>query len=297
VPDRSRLNPEDALRFDAASAAAVRQREDAVRAYRQLVDRKPGEAGRWIDLGRAQEVAGHVPEAIAAYEKAVAADDLSAAAHLRLGVLQFRVAKAADGRASIDRAIDQYRKLGRTEGEAEALVRKAVALGPSTSPDECARSSIRWSNSPAQTGILLNASRRSLGSPSWSMEPATRLTPRRWRKELWTTPMRANLPTLAAPVSSTSGVTCSARAARRRRRPLRRSRKLANEHGSTRTENRAKLMQASIRIQSNQYQPALDFAEGPAAYFKKAGEAGLVVDADLILSRAYEGLDQFNARQ
>jgi tetratricopeptide (TPR) repeat protein len=128
VPNRSRLDAEDRLRFDAASSAALRHREDAIKAYRQLADRQPNDAGRWLDAGRAQEAGGRLPEAIDAYAKAAALDAQSAAARLRLGVLQARAGMTDEGLASIDEAIDLYRKMAKTEGEAEALLRKGVAL-------------------------------------------------------------------------------------------------------------------------------------------------------------------------
>jgi tetratricopeptide (TPR) repeat protein len=69
---------------------------------------------------------------------------------------------------------------------------------------------------------------------------------------------------------------------------------LASERNAKRVEMRAKLTQASLRVQSEQPSQALTLAAEPAKYFKEAGEARNTADANLIMSRAHSALDQFD---
>jgi tetratricopeptide (TPR) repeat protein len=293
VPNRNRLPKEDALRFDAASAAALRQRDAAVQAYKQLVDRKPDDPGRWLDLGRAQETAGRLPAAAEAYSKAVALDALSPVALLRAGVIQTRTGKTDDGLASIDKAIEQYRNQGRTEGEAEALLRRGAALATIGRADE-ARAALDQvvrlaieSRYPAQR---LRA-QLELAKLDYAAGRATEAESLANRAVLEAT--QAGLPTLAAAGRIDIGFFLLSR----NRYELAEAQvaeglRVAMEQGATRVENRAKLAQASLRID---YQPAeaITLATGPEEYFRKAGEARLAVDALLILSRAHGDLEHF----
>src|SRR6185436_7202790 len=51
--------------------------------------------------------------------------------------------------------------------------------------------------------------------------------------------------------------------------------RVAMEQGATRVENRAKLAQASLRLQHGQPAEAITLATGPEEYFRRAGEARL----------------------
>lgn len=295
VPNRTRLDAEDSLRYDAAAAAAVRQREDALNAYRQLADRRPNDAGRWIDLGRAQEVAGHRPEAVAAYEKAVAVDGLSPAARLRLGVLQTRTGRTAEGLASIDQALEQYRRLGKTEGEAEALLQKGLARLPSGKPDEVRAifEQVIQLAAGARYPAQRVGAQFGLAKIAYSGGQATQAE--ELAKRAVADATTASLPTLAASgLIDIGGFLLGKGLFDQAEAKLAQGVSMAAERGATRTENRGKLNQASVRIQQERPDDAVSLATAPAEYFKKTGETGLLMDADLILSRAYEALGQLD---
>jgi tetratricopeptide (TPR) repeat protein len=294
VPNRSRLPQEDALRFDAASAAALRQRDAAVQAYKQLVDRKPDDPGRWLDLGRAQEAAGRLPDAAEAYSKAVALDALSPVALLRVGVIKTRNRETKDGLASIDKAIEQYRSQGRTEGEAEALLRRGAALVTVGRSDE-ARAALDQvvqlaieSRYPAQR---LRA-QLELAKLAYAAGKATEAQALENRAVSEAT--QADLPTLAAAGRLDIGFFLVGRGLHElAEAQLAEGLRIAIEQGATRVENRAKLVQASLRIQHDEPAEAIALATGPEEYFRKSGETRLAVDALLILSRAHEDLEHF----
>ena len=81
--------------------------------------------GLRVDLGRAQEAAGHLGAAREQYAKAVAIDPQYAAAHLRLGYAEGLGGSTKVALVQFDEAIRLYRAANRIEGEVETLVRKA----------------------------------------------------------------------------------------------------------------------------------------------------------------------------
>src|SRR5262245_9955848 len=59
VPDDSRLPVDERLRLQAVRAIVLRDVDACVESHRQLVDRSRNDPGTWLDLGRAQDAAGH----------------------------------------------------------------------------------------------------------------------------------------------------------------------------------------------------------------------------------------------
>ena len=296
VPDRTRLRPDERIRFDAASAAALRQHEAAIQAYRALADRAPGDAGRWLDLGRAQESGGTFPAARASYEKAIALDAQSAAAHLRAGRLKVRAGQADEGLANIDEAIRLYRAATKPEGEAEALMRKGTALAALGRSDEARRlldSVLELANGgryPSQRVTAefelakLDYNRGAFGDAENRARQAV------------ADATTADLQTLAA-----AGLTALGSALMGRGRDFftaadaqyAKAVDLAVEHGARTTEMRARLQQASLRVQMERPEEALQIAAVPLKYFTDSGEFRGIVDVKLIMARADEALERY----
>ena len=105
LPDRSRLDADERLTIDAITAIVLRDVERGVNAYRQLAERRPREAGVWLDLGRAQEAAAVRADARRSYERATEIDSQYAAAYLRLGWLD-----AQEGRRDASGGSDRKRR-------------------------------------------------------------------------------------------------------------------------------------------------------------------------------------------
>jgi tetratricopeptide (TPR) repeat protein len=124
LPDRSRLDADDSLTIDAITAIVLREVDRGVQAYRQLADRRPREAGVWLDLGRAQEAAAVPADARQSYERAIQIDSQYAAAHLRLGALDAQEGRRAQAEAALGNAERLYRIASNAEGETESLLRR-----------------------------------------------------------------------------------------------------------------------------------------------------------------------------
>ena len=294
VPNRSRLDPDDRLRFEAASESALRHFAAAVNAYQELAQRKTDDAGRLLDLGRAQEAAGGelVAKARENYAKAVQLSAQYAPAHLRLGVLQAR-ARLTEGLASIDHAIELYEKASKTEGEAEAVLRKGIALS-SLSKFADARQSLgrvlqiaAAEQKCAAQGIAARIELAKLEIFAGKFASAEEFA-----RQAAADAQQASLPTLAA-----SALIYLGNALNSERKYGEADAELAKAtdlaiNRSRRTENRAKLTRASVNVQMAKYDDALKIVATPLEYFKETGETGLAVQARLIASRAHTELDQ-----
>lgn len=121
-----RLSEEDQLRLDAVRSSVLRDHAQAIAAYERLADLSPGEASRWLDVGRAEDAAGRRVAALAHFEQAVKLDGQYAAAFQRLGVLQSQGGQSATALQSLEEAIRLHRVNANLEGEAEATLRKAA---------------------------------------------------------------------------------------------------------------------------------------------------------------------------
>ncbi len=128
VPDRSRLPTEDALTLDAITALVIRDLDRAISSYRTLADRRPADAGAWLDLGRAQESASLRVDARASYERAARIDSQYAPAHLRLGVLDAQEGRRNQALGAIETAERLYTKASNAEGETEAFLQRGSLL-------------------------------------------------------------------------------------------------------------------------------------------------------------------------
>ena len=127
VPDESALPEIERLRLRAVRALVVRDVDGAIATYRQLVDRRPQEAGAWLDLGRAQEAAGLRTDAKTSYENAIQRDHQYAAAHLRLGYVHALESRRDEALAAFAEAERLYRALSDVEGETEVLGKRQGA--------------------------------------------------------------------------------------------------------------------------------------------------------------------------
>jgi tetratricopeptide (TPR) repeat protein/predicted Ser/Thr protein kinase len=128
VPDESRLPPTERLRVQAVRALVLRDVDEAVAAYRQLVALEPDDAGAWVDLGQAQEAAGLQTYAGASFRQAINRDQQYAAAYLRLGVVTARDGRRDDSLAAFRRAEALYHARSDVEGEAQVLIARGRAL-------------------------------------------------------------------------------------------------------------------------------------------------------------------------
>ena len=293
----SRWPKEERLRFEAAKATSLRQYSGAIAAYRELLDLDQKDASRWLDLGRAQEASSITPRtaALASYQKAAEIDPQYAAAHLRLGVMQIRNGKLQEGLASMDTAIELYRKGQRTEGEAEAQLRKGIAQVDSGSKE--AKATLEQvlqlagnQRYPAQD-IRAQFTLARLAGNNGQYDEAEAIA----RKAV---SAATSGPTDLRVLYANGLVDLGTTLLRKQRfedadAQFVKAIAMAQELFAKRVEMRARTQQASMRLQMEKYAEAKALAEIPYRHFLETEDARPLADAKLILSRALENLEQY----
>jgi serine/threonine protein kinase len=128
VPDPKALAPQDRLRLAGINATIVRDFQQAVASYGELVKIEPHSAEAQVDFGRALERSERRDEALFAYRYAVKLNPDSAVAHLRQAML---LGERGDERGALqefDRARALYETGSNTEGVVEVLLARGSLL-------------------------------------------------------------------------------------------------------------------------------------------------------------------------
>jgi tetratricopeptide (TPR) repeat protein len=120
----SSLPADERLRLRAVRALVLRNVDDAVTAYRELVTRRPRDAAAWLDLGRAQETAGLRTDAKQSFAQAIQLDPSYAAAFLRLGSVLADESKYNEALDALGKAQRLYLDASDSEGEVEVLIKR-----------------------------------------------------------------------------------------------------------------------------------------------------------------------------
>jgi predicted Ser/Thr protein kinase len=295
VPNPSWLDPEDRLRFEGARAASLRDHSRAIDAYRQVAERQPRDAGRWLDVGRARESGGQRAAARETYARAVELDGQYAAARLRLGVLQVQAGLTADGFKSLDEALRLYRLSSRQEGEAETLLRRGIAFSV-TDKFEAARADldrvVQFARDPKYASQRVHAQVELarlayVGGSSTDAEALAR--------QAVADASEAGLQTLAASgLIGLANALVTARQYGAADAQLVKAIDLASTRGARRVEMTARLQQASLRLRMEKPADALALAAAPTQYFADSGDLRLAIDGKNIASRAHENLEQYD---
>jgi tetratricopeptide (TPR) repeat protein len=293
LPNRTRLNSETRLRLDAIQWYVLRQHDEAIAAYAQLAERHPKDARAWLDVGRAQEAAGRMAAARESYRKARQLDSQYAAAHLRLGSAQGSPVDEAI--AAIDEAGRLYRAATNTEGQVEALLRKGIVLSAASrfAPARDVLEHVlqlavdpRFVTQRVRAKLELARVMVSLGASLGEAEALGR--------EGVDEATSAHLPTLAAGglTSFATTLTFAAKYPEAEAQFVR-AIDIAQTHGATRAEMRARLQQASSRVQTGAYAEALRLAAEPVKFFAEGHFVRNEAEGKTIMARAYEGLENY----
>jgi tetratricopeptide (TPR) repeat protein len=295
VADTTRLAPDDQLRLTAVRASVLRDHAKAIESYRAIAERGGADAGAWVDLGRAEEALGRRLAARDHYAKAVALDAQYAAAHLRLGAVQAQGGETAAGLKSIDEAIRLYRAASNVEGEAEAQLRKAVVFN-NISDFASARAAVdRVVQLSADPKFLSQRVRATLELARTTSAEGRYADAEAIARDAVTDASANGLQTIAA-----NGLIDMATTLIRKGQneaaddQLDRAATLAAGLGATRTEMRARLQQAFIRVQRGQAAEAIALAEAPMRFFSENRYVRIEASAKNILSRAHESLEHYD---
>lgn len=295
LPANARLPREDQLRLDAVRSFVLRDHERAIDAYRQLAEREPGVASRWLDVGRAEDAAGRRVAAMAHFEQAVKLDGQYAAAHQRLGVLQSQGGQGAAAIASLDEAIRLHQAAANVEGEAEATLRKAAVHGGRREHDAARRALARveaLAGDPRYVSLRLRAefARARLARAEGRFQEAETLS-----RAALDEAMRARMLTIAS-----AGVYDLATALMVAGRydaadvQFNRAIALAVEQKADATEMQARLQQASMRLDQDRYADVIAMVDAPLRFFTERRYVRNEAEAKSVLARAHEGLEHYD---
>jgi tetratricopeptide (TPR) repeat protein/predicted Ser/Thr protein kinase len=292
LPDESRLPEADRLRLQGTRALVLRDLEASVAAYKTFVERNPGDAPAWLDLGRVQEAAGRRVDARASYLKAVQIDPQYAAARLRLGSVEGDESRRDDALRAFAEAERLYRAAANTEGEAEVLLRRG-ALRYVTGDLREARtdleralglaSTLKGTHQAVRAQMALSAVTAAEGRFTESERIAATAAQQA---------LDAGLDTVAADglLDLTATLMESGRlaeAAAQGERAI----QLAERRGAKRTAARARIQLAAVRLQERRPKEALALADGAVSYLKPNNYRRLELFGLSVMSRAYQQLD------
>jgi tetratricopeptide (TPR) repeat protein/tRNA A-37 threonylcarbamoyl transferase component Bud32 len=289
VPDRTRLRADDRLKLEGVLASVARTHETAIAAYAQLAKRHSDDPGAWLDLGLAEEQAFRFKDARAHFEKALTLDRRWPAAHVRLGSLQIKAGEKKAALASLDEAIRLYRVAGKVEGEAEALLQKAIAHNDTgeIAPAREALNQVvqlvgeRYPSQRLRARFELARAAARQGRPD-ELVVAT--------EALVSEAKTAGLNTIAA-----NGLIDFANLYVRRGDPeraekeLARAAQIAADNGARYTEMRAQLQRAFLRVDAKP-EEALALAAAPLKFYSGGESPTLEATAKIAVSRAKEAL-------
>ncbi len=128
TPDRSVLQPIDALYLDAVTATVRRDFASAVAAYEEITRLTPDQTHVYVDLGRAYENKEDIKKAVESYLEATRRDPQYATGFLRVGILYGRQQELASAKAAFDGAEKIYQATGNVEGRAEVFYQRGFLL-------------------------------------------------------------------------------------------------------------------------------------------------------------------------
>jgi tetratricopeptide (TPR) repeat protein len=296
VPNASHLDVDNRLRLDGAEALILREYDRAIDNYRKLADRHPNEAGVWLDVGRAEEAAGREKRDAARtdYAKAVALDGQYAAAHVRLGVLQAQ-AQEAQGLKSIDEAIRLFKAASNLEGEMEASLRKGIALSSLGKLDDARRNLEQVIQMAAGAQFVSQRVRAQFELCRVNTLTGLFAEAETLARTAVADAISADLRPIAAsgliPLGQNLMVQKRMEDANAQ---LEQAITLAADAGAKRTEMRARLQQASLRLQTGDYEDALKLSEVPLRYFSEGHDTRAENTAKNIAASAQTSLGHYD---
>ena len=294
VPNRSRLPRDERLRLDAIQWLVVGDIDRAVGAYRELATRRQTDAGAWVDLGRAQELAAQLTDARASFERAIAIDPQYAAAHLRLGIIEGLQGRREQSLAALAEAERLYLVSTNKEGEAEVLINRARLLdnlgepGPARAaldralttaktlenPFQIVRAQMQLGSVAASEGHFAEAEQIASAAVQSALQAGLETVAADGLIDLAFTLMSAEPPRLAEAESQ-----------------LQIAMELATKHHAQRTAARAATQLASLQLTQGKAPDALKTLEPALVFVKQHKLRNLELTALSIAARAYQDLD------
>ena len=297
VPNLGVLSADDRLRVEGVRGLVLRDYPKAIQSYTRLSALHPNDASSWIDLARAEEAAAQRTAAASHYEKALSVDKDSALANLRLGDLRCQLRRLADGLANFDRAGELYAKRGQTEGEVEVLVRKGAALVAAGRHAEAGKTldrvdqmtiskDPRYLHQRIRVAFSLSDLTGELGDFKKSEEIGQAALQQAIDAGLWGYAANGGVDLANAMFRAQQYENAD--------KQIESAIALSAKHGAKKTELRARIQQASLRLSLRKPEEAIQLLKEPMSVIANGQFPRYEIDAKNILARAYEDLEQFD---
>jgi tetratricopeptide (TPR) repeat protein/tRNA A-37 threonylcarbamoyl transferase component Bud32 len=293
VPDTSRLAPVDRLRLEAVRALVLRDVDQSIAWYQELVKLHPDDAGAWLDLGRAQEAAGFRTAARESYERAIGQDRDYAAAYLRLGTVRSLELRSDEALAAFTEALRLYELRSDFEGQTEVLIRRG-SFFDATGDLKKARADLERARRLAESSNAVNQQVRvqlALGNVTASdgaFDKAEELASEAVKRALdegLDTAAADGLTDLAATLAFMGRFQEAIALAER-------ALQLADRRAAPRTRARARLQLASVHEAAGRAGDAIGLVDAELPFLRQNRYRRFELDALSIKSRALERLDR-----
>jgi tetratricopeptide (TPR) repeat protein len=292
LPDESRLPADDRIRLQGTRALVLRELEPSVAAYRRLVERHSKDATAWLDLGRAQESAGKLPDARGSYQKAIEIDPQYAAARMRLGSIEAQQSKRREALAAFAEAERLHHVEANAEGEAEVYLRRgnfSDALGDSVAARADFERALGLATTLKGTYQIVRAR---LGLSSVTASEGRFADAEKIAGEAVQQALDAGIDTVAADglVNLAATLLVSRRlpeAAAKAQRAI----ELAQNREARRTAARAQIQLASVRFEEGKLKEALGLAEQAISFLKPNSYRRLEFEGLSVMARVCQQLD------
>ena len=294
VPSESRLPFDERMRYRAVRAMMLRDVDGGVRWYRELVERRSGDAGAWLDLGRAQDAAALTTDARISFEKAIQLDGEYAPPRLRRASILAFEGRREEALQAFAEAERLYRAAANVEGEIETLIRRGSFLNGIGELSQ-ARLSLERAHDLAVTlqsraqeiRAKLQLSTVTAAEGNWSAAE-------KMATEAVETALREDLETVAADGLIDLGtILIHQRKWSEADTVLLRAIPLAQQRGAQRVVERANLQRAYLKVEDGRHAEGIAAARSALEYVQANRYRRYELTALSIMSRAHEGLREY----
>jgi len=285
---------EDSLYIDAINATVLRNFSQAAGIYETLAQNHPNEPYAYLDLGRAYEKNEEIDKAIVCYEKATQLNAQYGAAFLRLGILRSRKAEYEEASLAFDKAENIYDRLSNDEGVAEVKYQRGVSFNIMEKLDAAQTQFEQVIGNPRankyqQIRAMLQISSvcSSMGKSSCAEEYASKAI---------TLAKQERMENLASNGLINLGNAFLTRAEyNKAEQNFQQALEFSRKDDGLHNEARALLSLGSLRIEQTKPDEAENFVRQALPFFQKGGYQKEVAQANLVLGRANEMKENYDA--
>lgn len=288
----------DRMYIEAVRSTLTRDFGTAVKEYASILDALPEQekAYGYVDLGRAQEKAVNLSEALKDYEAAARLNKDNPAAFVHLGVLRSRQQDASGGEAAFQQAETLYKETSNQEGLAEIAYQRGYAENVRGNSEQ-ARSNLETSLTIARQIPSVQLEVRALtqmsnveylaGHSDSAIQYATQAIQLARDNELeyWSGDGLMRL----------GNAYLSSHDLDKAEAPLQAALRLAQRERQPRLEANARFSLASVRNQQGKWDESIQFAQPALDYYKSVGMIVQATNASILIIRGQRNKNDLTA--